>query len=116
MTKDRCVDNSCATPTIRTLRTPTVCCSLPGHYSTYMYVPSAEEGARYKAKVLVTNKPLASLVTKPCPTNHTSQCVISLYCQMLYRYCEKALLRIIACNNKKNDKRQVNKKFRKFEV
>ena len=58
MTKDRCVDNSCAcaTPTVRTLHTRTVCCSLPGHYSTY--VLSAGEVARYKAKVLVTDNTL----------------------------------------------------------
>ena len=50
MTKERCVDDSCATPTVRTLHTRTVCFSLPGHYSTY--VSSAGEAARYKAKVL----------------------------------------------------------------
>ena len=57
MTKDGCVDDSCGTPTIRTLHTRTVCCSLPGgHYSTY--VPSAGEAARYKAKALVTDNTL----------------------------------------------------------
>ena len=56
MTKDRCVDDSCATPTVRTLHTRTVCCSLPGHYSTY--VVSAGEAAHYKAKALVTDNML----------------------------------------------------------
>ena len=106
MTKERCVDDSCATPTVRTLHTRTVCCSLPAHYSTY--ISSSGEAARYKAKALVTDdtlpevcsadttllagllivlvmylpkctQPLASLVTKPRPTNHTSQCVIRAY-------------------------------------
>ena len=60
MTKDRCVDNSCATPTstLRTLHRLTVCCSLPGHYSTYMYITSAGEAAHYKAKALVTDNTL----------------------------------------------------------
>ena len=33
MTDDRCVDDSCATPTVWKLHTRTVCCSLPGHFS-----------------------------------------------------------------------------------
>ena len=52
MTKNRCVDNSCATPTVRTLHTRTVCCSLPGRYSSYV-LSAGEAAARYKAKVLV---------------------------------------------------------------
>ena len=35
---------------------------------------------------------------------------------MFYGYGEHVLVRIIAYNSKKNDKRQVNKTFRKFEV
>ena len=34
----------------------------------------------------------------------------------VYGCGEHILVRIIAYNRKKNDKRQVNKKFRKFEV
>ena len=56
MTKDRCVDNFYAIPTVRTLRTCTVCCSLSGNYSTY--VPSAGEAARYRAKALVIDNTL----------------------------------------------------------
>ena len=56
MTKDICVDDSCATLTLKTLYMRTVCCSLPGHYS--MYIPSAGEVARYKAKALVTDNTL----------------------------------------------------------
>ena len=67
MIKDRCVDGSCATPTVRRLRTCTVCCSRgPGHYSTY--VPSAGEvAARYKAKALVTDNTLLEV----CSANTT---------------------------------------------
>ena len=35
---------------------------------------------------------------------------------MFYGYGEHVLVRIIAYTSKKNGKRQVNKKFRKFEV
>ena len=55
-TKYRCADNSCATLTVRTLHTRTVCYSLPVHYSMYML--SAGEVACYKAKVLVTDNTL----------------------------------------------------------
>ena len=65
MIKDRGIDDSCATPTVRTLHTRTVCCSLPGHYSTY--VPSAGEAARYKAKALVTDNTLVEV----CSTDTT---------------------------------------------
>ena len=34
----------------------------------------------------------------------------------VYGYGEHILVRIIDYNSKKNDKRQVNEKFRKFEV
>ena len=49
-------------------------------------------------------QPLASLVTKPRPTNHTSQCVIGLIPilgQMFYGYGENMLVGIIAYNSKK---------------
>ena len=36
MTKDRCVDDSCATPAVTTLHRHTVCCSLPGHQTTLL--------------------------------------------------------------------------------
>ena len=65
MTKDRCVVDSCATPTVTTLHTRTVCCSLPGHYS--MYVPSAGEAAHYKAKAQVTDNTLLEV----CSTDTT---------------------------------------------
>ena len=79
MTKDRCVDNSCATPTVRKLHTHTVCCCLPGHYSM----------------------PLSSLATKPRLTHHTSQCVIRAYTMLGHRYDENVLVKIIAYNSKK---------------
>ena len=53
------VDDSCATPTVRTLHMRTVCCSLPGHYSMYVSLVSAREAVpRYKAKALVTDNTL----------------------------------------------------------
>ena len=66
MTKDRCVDDSCAILTVRKLHTRTVCCSLPGHYSTY--VPIAGEAACYKAKALVTDNTLLEV----CSADTTS--------------------------------------------
>ena len=59
MTKDRGVDDSCATTTVKTLHMRRVCCSLPGHYSAYIpNIPSAGEAVRYKAKALVTDNTL----------------------------------------------------------
>ena len=50
MTKDRCVDNSCATPIVRTLHTPTVCCSLLGQYSMYRMLEK-----RHATKLVLVN-------------------------------------------------------------
>ena len=105
ITKDRCVDDSCATPTVETLCTRTVCCSLLGHYSTY--VPSAEEAAtRYRAKALVTDNTLLEgllIVLVFAAANHALLIIhlsvpIAILGQMFYRYGENVLVRIIAYN------------------
>ena len=57
--------------------------------------------------IVLLTQPLisfASLATKPRPTNYILLCRPDVY-----GYGEHMLVRIIAYNSKKNDKRQVNK-------